>query len=187
MKVEIDDKDIQAEMERLKRETKKLPDEIARKVLPRVAKGARTELSKAIRKTYAVKSADVNARIEISTVRRSRSKSRIDLVVKDGALPLGKFGNVRESRTGLRVTVRRGKRSILRNTFLVNKKAMKRMGPPRLPIRPLFGPSVVQMSEEVWESVFKAVSSRFHAELGRQMERHFRRLAKRGLRSTETP
>jgi hypothetical protein len=115
----------------------------------------KTETNREIRRTYAIKAKDVNQVIEVSrsTVRGLSAVMR----VKAKQIPLQDFGNAKETKRGVRVTIRRGAGRTLyprsfqatstkgsgKQVFWRTKAGDKLV--PRGPLKLLLGPAVSQI------------------------------------------
>ena len=158
--------DLREEADRLQRE---IESKIVPRVLARTARGARTEISKQVRQRYSVKSGAVNAAVKIGPVR----SSQVILTVSGKPLQLSQFGGMRQRKTGVGVTIIKGRRQTLEGAFVVRGRAFTRVGSARLPIRPLAGPAVSQMLlvGDVWRRVQYGIVVRYEKELNRQVAR----------------
>ena len=123
--------------------------------LTRAATTLKKDASTAVNKNYVVKVGTLKA--DYITSEKSRSPMIGSSVRISGALiPLVDFGNPKQMKQGVKVTVKRGGgRSMYRHAFLANVRGPKRQiywrakeggkMVPRGPLRVLFGPTIAQI------------------------------------------
>lgn len=117
----------------------------------------RKDAVKAIRTEYVIKSGDLKADAMRIEKARQGSNPEAKLTIRGKRLPLSRFGNPKEFRQGVKVTVRKGRRQLFKRAFLATVN-----GPgeevywrvkngsgglvPRGPLQILLGPSIVQIA-----------------------------------------
>lgn len=118
--------------------------------LNRAGRAAQTQGSREVRKRLAMKARDVKARMKATRATPGRQRYKIDFDYSP--VPLAEYGRPRQTRRGVGVTIRRGKRVTMANTFISEKlggqvliRTMdtatgRRVG--RGPVRRAYGPSI---------------------------------------------
>lgn len=151
------------------------------RALNRAGRGARTEMSREVRKTVRLRSSDVSATVTLGRARAGESVPTFTMTVKQAPVPLVRFGTPRQGRKGVSVTIVKGKRQTLAGAFIVDSlggHAFLRRGKSSLPIRKLFGPSVRQLAPKALEEARPRIVERLTRELERQIERELAKLTK---------
>lgn len=149
------------------REILEVQPQLLTRFVYRVARGARTDISRAIRERYAVKAGALSKHIKISrAVMTSDTSAEAKIIIGGGALSLASFGAVRGTKRGVSFMVMKGRKTIAASAFMMKGQAAKRKGRPRLPVRVLKGPSPSQMATQsnVETMIGRAVSKRFESE-----------------------
>lgn len=179
MKLDLDDELVR---KKLLNQISVLDEKTLKKVeirsLNRAIRGARTEISRSIRKDFRLKSSTLK---EFMTLRRASSGAKdAEATIKFRHEPLSaiRFGNPSQTRRGFSVTIFRGNRQTISGGFISDQlggHGFVRRGPERLPIRKIFGPSVRQMAPKAIEKTKKAVNERMEKELTRNLARYLKR------------
>lgn len=133
----------------------------------RVARGARTDISRAIRERYAVKAGAISKHIKISqAVMTSDTSAAAKITIAGRPMSLSSFGAVRGTKRGVSFTVMKGRKTVAQSAFMMKGLVTKRQGRPRLPVRVLTGPSPSQMSTQsnVEKMVGLSLKKRFDSE-----------------------
>lgn len=152
-------------------EQKKIIEKAEIIALNRAAKSAVAQTVKFIREAYNIKASDLKNEIKIT--RANKLNKKVTLKVSHKAISLVKYGSARQNKSGVSVTVTRGKRQKIKSAFIAevgkghHKGVFKRVGKKRLPIKELYGPSAMQlMSSKQAEDYIKNVFyERFDEEL----------------------
>lgn len=113
--------------------------------LNRLMRSVRTEASREIRKGYNLKKSDIDRTFQLRPASEQKLFARILARVKRLGLV---YFHPRQTRTGVAVTVKKGKRLKLRHAFVVQKlsgNVFIRTSKKRLPIKRLTGPSVAEL------------------------------------------
>jgi len=111
------------------------------RALNKTAVSVRAAASKEIRGTLNVKAAFVKKSLRIKRARRGALKSEISSIHQ--SIPLNQFSGVRPTKKGLSVKMRKDKaRKLFNGAFIYQSVIFRRLSRSRLPIRPLYGPSV---------------------------------------------
>lgn len=173
--IDLDDKQARRALAKQARELSPTKIQAAqRRAVNRGITGARTEMSREVRKTVRVKSADVRDAVAIEKASGSVATPEAKMRVRHKPIPLAHFGSPRQTKKGVSVTVIKGKRQAIPSAFIVDNlggHVFKRKGAARLPIRKLFGPSVRQLAPHALETIEPKVVARLEKELVRQLER----------------
>lgn len=169
--MKIDDRELHRAMRELDDELRGASKDMRRRVLPRVARGARTDIAREVRKRYQVRSRALREQTRIGRVSTGSTSSRVTITLSDRSLPLDAFGSVRQNKRGVAVTVLRGRRQTIDGAFMLRGRVLKRRGKARLPLRAIRGPSLAQMASEVWSEVDRAVAERYRKDLAHLVRR----------------
>lgn len=105
----------------------------------RAATHARKVGTKEIRQIYAVKSGTLKGRAKIKKV----SDGAV-MEVKGGSEPIKSYSAV-SKRKGIFVAVKKGKKTLVPRSFMLNNRFVARESSSRLPFRDLYGPAVPQL------------------------------------------
>ena len=134
--------------------------------LNRAGKSALAQTVMFIRKGFNIKASDLKDQIKITRANKGRKIFRIE--VTDKALALIKYGTPNQTKKGVMVTVRKGKRELYKSAFKIDPKYLKRgkenvfrrIGKERTPIRVLWGPTAMDLfssskAEAFIDSIFQ--------------------------------
>lgn len=114
----------------------------------------KTETSKEVRKTYALKAKNLGGRI--LHIEKAPKELAVQLRISGQQIPLGDFGNPKQGPKGTRVTVKRGSRTLYPRAFIATLKGGAKPNVywrvrdgnklvPRGPLQLLMGPAVAQV------------------------------------------
>lgn len=173
--IELDDTEAR---KTLTRQARELSDKAIRRAetrgLNRALRGARTELSREVRKEYRLKSRTISDAVGLERASASDRIPTATLTVTQKPIPLVQYGSPRQVRKGVSVTIRKGQRQTVQSAFIVDSRgaqAYLREGKSRLPIRRLYGPSVRQLAPEAIERSAPRVNQRVSTEIERAVQR----------------
>lgn len=153
------------------------------RALNRGARGARTEMSREIRKKVRMKARDVKDAVRIDRASYSSSTPTATLRISEEPVPLVRFGRARQVRKGVAVTIMKGKRQTIPGAFIVDElggNAFVRKGKARLPIRMLYGPSVRNLAPAALVKARGRIDERVKKELRRNVQREIDKAFKYG-------
>jgi len=127
----------------------------------RAATHARKEGTKEIRKVYTVKAGTLKGKAEIK-----KAPDGAVMKVRGGSEPIKSY-SVASKKKGIFVAVKKGKRSLVPRSFMLNNRFVARNSSSRLPFRDLYGPAVPQLfgNPEVMDKMQKAGSEMFESRL----------------------
>ena len=141
--------------------------------LNRAGRSALAQTVMFIRKGFNIKASDLKDQIKIT--RANKGRKIFTITVSDKALALIKYGNPNQTKKGVNVTVRKGKRELYPSAFIIEKQHLKRgdrgvfkrEGKSRLPIRRLWGPTAMDLfsSSKAEAFIDKVFQERFQKEL----------------------
>ena len=179
MKIDIDDSQA---AKKLSRQAFIVSDKHLKKAevrsVNRVLRGARTEISRAIREGYRMKSSDIKDAMTLRRASATQSTPTGIIRIEDKPLPIIRFGSPNQTRAGLSVTVRRGRRQTIKGGFIVESMgghAFIRTTEDSLPIRKLFGPSARMLAPFAIKKSKGAVDERMVKEFDRNVNREIRK------------
>jgi hypothetical protein len=135
-----------ASLQKLTRLGQRFP-KAGRSALNKLGRSTRSFISSEIRQTYNIKKSDLDPTIKVFPARGQ--DLQVILRATGSRIKLLLFG-ARQNRSGITVTVKKKKRRIIKGGFIAtmpsgHENVFLRRGESRLPIRSLFGPSVVQL------------------------------------------
>lgn len=184
LQVRIDPRAVQAAIGQIGRET---PAAVSRS-LNRAASGVRTQASREVRQSYAIRARDIASDV-IAVEKSTTSSLAAQVRIRGKAIALAAFGAPRQTRRGVTVTVKKGAgRQLYPRAFLAQGRGGQqvfwrtRAGGklvPRGPIKMLFGPSVAQIvsAKPFTARLLKSAYERIATELAQQVRY---RIGKRG-------
>lgn len=131
------------------------------RAINRALDGINTDSSKIIRQRYNVKKRDVSIGVRSLKATKSRLEGRIDFGGKPIALekfnPSPKRFTKNKPSHGIRVEIRRGKKTLFRSSFMNRAGVIfVREGKDRLPIKRLYGPRIYQMIDSASKELIMA-------------------------------
>lgn len=137
----------------------------------RAGRSALAQTVSFVRQAYNIKASDLKNEIKIKPAYKGNSKFRLTVTHK--ALSLMKYGSARQNKSGVNVTVSKGKRQSIKSAFVatvgkgMHVGVFKRVGKPRLPIKELYGPSAMQLmsSQEAIKQIENVFQAKFEKEL----------------------
>ena len=124
--------------------------------IKKTIRGVRTSSSKKVRERYALKASEIKSRVNIKNPKGSQAVFRGVVTYSDRAIPLELYGNPRQGKKGVSVTVEKAKgRTMFKSAFFRKDKEgiWKRVSAgattgelvARTPIRRLWGPSLASI------------------------------------------
>lgn len=184
--------DIRADLKqasRLMKQMERITPKAAVSALNRAASSARTAGVRKVRERYTIKAKDVNAVFKI-VGKPSASSLEAVLRAKTGSMPLINFQTSpskpvgKQPKAGVKATVLRGKRSVLKHAFVTKVGSgghvgiFERSTRKRFPIKEIFGPPIPQMlnNEDVREEIEKTFADTFESRIGHEIDRQLARI-----------
>lgn len=127
----------------------------------RALDGINTDGAKIIRQRYNVKKRDISIGVRSFKAAKSRLQGRIEFGGKPIALekfnPSPKRFTKNKPKQGIRVQIRRGKKTLFRSSFMSRAGVIYvREGKERLPIKRLYGPRIYQMIDSDSRQLIKS-------------------------------
>lgn len=176
---------------RLIKQMERITPKAAASALKRAASSARTAGVRKVRERYTIKAKDVNAVFKI-VGKPSASSLEAVLRAKTGSLPLINYQTSpgkppsKQPKSGVKATVVRGKRSVLKHAFVTKVGSgghigvFERSTGKRFPIKEIFGPPIPQLlnNEEVREQIEKTFAETFETRMEHEIDRQLGRLVR---------
>lgn len=162
---------IKAQTDRVFKEHIKKAERAKVIALNRAGRSALSQTVRFIREKYNIKASDLKDQIKI--IPANKTKDVFVIKASHKAIGLIKFGSARQTKKGVAVSVSKGNRKTINSAFITevgkgyHRGVFKRETKKRLPIKELYGPSVMQVmsSGKAEEFIQKVFNERFEKEL----------------------